>query len=79
MPRFYLHVFNDASVLDTEGSELPDLEAAARDAVQGIRELIAEEVVAGRPISRQHRIEIQDEDGAHLRTVFFGDVLRLRD
>jgi hypothetical protein len=79
MPRFYLHVFNDGSALDTEGSELPDLGAATRDAVQGVRELIAEEVIAGRPISRHHRIEIQDEHGAHLQTVFFGDVLGLRD
>lgn len=79
MPRFFLHVFNDTSALDTEGSELPDLEAARRDAVQGIRELIAEEIVAGRAVSRRHRIEIQDEHGKHLHTVSFGEVLGLRD
>lgn len=78
MPRFYLTVCNDARAIDDEGEELPDLEAATSRAVQGARELIAEDILAGRPISRRHCIEILDAEGAVLHTVYFTDVIQLR-
>jgi hypothetical protein len=78
MTRFYLHVFNSTRALDIEGCELPDLETATLHAVQGARELIAEDIMAGRPISQRHRIEITGDDGRVLHAVRFGDVLELQ-
>ncbi|MBB5717000.1 DUF6894 family protein [Sphingomonas aerophila] len=78
MTRFYLHVFNSSRAFDTEGCELPDLETATLNAVQGARELIAEDILAGRPISQRHRIEITGEDGRLLHEVCFGDVMQLQ-
>ena len=78
MPRFYLTVCNDVRAPDDEGEEQPDLEAAKESAVQGARELIAAEILAGRPFSRRHCIEITDGDGTLLHTVQFADALQLR-
>lgn len=78
MLRFYLHVCNEARAPDNEGIELPDLDAARVSAIQGAREMIAEEILSGRPVSRRHCIEITDADGEILHTVLFGDVVQLR-
>lgn len=78
MPRFYLTVCNDARAIDGEGEEQPDLEAAKRSALRGARELIAAEILAGRPLSQEHCIEITDGNGTLLHTVRFADVVQLR-
>jgi hypothetical protein len=78
MPRFYLTVCNGVRTPDDEGEEQPDLEAAKESAVQGARELIPAEILAGRPFSREHCIEITDGDGTLLHTVRFADALQLR-
>ncbi|MBB5717056.1 DUF6894 family protein [Sphingomonas aerophila] len=78
MPRYHLHVLSDLHALDREGWELPNLELALREAVQGARELIAASILAGEPVCRQHRIEITDTEGEHLSTVRFGDLVDLR-
>lgn len=76
MPRFYLTVCNDVRATDDEGEEQPDLEAAKESAIQGARELIAAEILAGRPLSQRHRIEITDGDGTLLHTVRFADAVQ---
>ena len=40
MPRFFLHI--DELGTDPEGTELPSLEAARREAMLGAREMLAE-------------------------------------
>jgi uncharacterized protein DUF6894 len=49
MPRYYFHVrsAND-TVLDEEGDDLPDLEAAHRQALASARELLGNAIKAGR-------------------------------
>ena len=78
MSRFFLHVANETRAVDPEGVELPSLDAARTSAVRGARELIAAEILAGRPVSRCHCIEITDGDGTLLHTVRFGDLVELR-
>ena len=40
MPLFYFHVEDDRTVLDQEGTELPDLEAARREAITTAGEML---------------------------------------
>ncbi len=41
MPRWYLHVHDgERAILDPEGSELPDLTAARKEALAAARELL---------------------------------------
>src|SRR3954468_20419394 len=73
MPRYFFHV-RQGTVLsrDEEGQELPDAEAARREAVNSTREILGEKLLHGG--SLDHRtIEIADETGR------VGDVVGTRD
>ena len=40
MPLFYFHVEDDRTVLDQQGTELPDIEAARREAITTAGEML---------------------------------------
>jgi hypothetical protein len=76
LPRFYFHVFDDAVLLDDEGMELADSDAACREAVAGIRAMICDQVAKGRlPLS--HRVEVADEAGRAVFNMTFGEAIRI--
>jgi hypothetical protein len=75
MPRFFFHVRNGGGDVghDTEGEELPDLEAAQHEAVNTNREMLGERLLHG---GAHHRhIEIADENGEVLAMVKASEVL----
>ncbi|MBV9548569.1 MAG: hypothetical protein JO256_02735 [Alphaproteobacteria bacterium] len=75
MPRFYFHVRDGADFSrDLEGQELPDLEAARREAVNSNREMLGERLLHGGALNHR-RIEITDESGDVLAAVSAQDVL----
>lgn len=76
MPRYYLSIYNGLRALDEEGIERDSLEDAIRSAEAGARELIGEVVRKGGTIHDKHRIEIADNTGAVLRTIYFGDLFQ---
>ena len=76
MPRFYFHVFNDETCLDQEGLELPDAGAARSMAVKEARVLMAEAIKKGE-IVLSHHIAVEDEDGASVCNVTFGEAVRI--
>jgi hypothetical protein len=78
MPQFHLNVFNDVDALDEEGIERPNLEVAKLEAMIGARDIIANLIRYGKPVHRNHRIDITDEAGNLLHTVSFGDIIDLR-
>jgi hypothetical protein len=48
MPQFYFHVQDESGyTLDPEGQELPDAEAARREAVSATREILGETLLHG--------------------------------
>jgi hypothetical protein len=48
MGRFYFHIKNgDELIPDDEGTDLPDVAAATREALQAARELLAEAIKVG--------------------------------
>ena len=63
MPRYFFHV-REGSVLhrDTEGQELPDAEAARREAINSSREMLGEKLLHGGSLDSRS-IEIADETG----------------
>ena len=77
MPRFHFHLYNAVTARDDEGRELTDLMAAKLEAIRSARHLIADDVVARGEVTLSHRIEVEDEGGALVITVRFGDVLRV--
>ena len=79
MPRFYFHLYDNLDVLDDEGIELPDLEAARSHAVRCARVTFAETAKDEGRVVLHHRIDITDEEGAVLEAVRFGDAVRVEE
>ena len=78
MPRFFFHVFDDVVVRDDEGIELPDAEAARGAALAGARAMMCDQLMKGR-LSLHHRIEVEDEDGADVLTLPFGEAIEIEN
>jgi len=76
MPRYFFNIHNDATSLDDEGRELPDLEAARAHAIQGARSLMSDSLKEGR-IDLSHHIAIVDERGELLLDVTFGEAVEV--
>jgi uncharacterized protein DUF6894 len=77
MPRFFLHVrSNGHSVIDREGTEFADLEAALREAVRGAREIVAARIQSGETIEDEV-IDVTDSDGVTVASVRLIDQVRL--
>ena len=75
VPRFHFHHRTPAGlIIDPDGSELPDLEAAHTEAITAARHLWAEAIVAGRDLTDEH-FEIADGDGSTLSSLPFREAL----
>jgi len=77
MPRFYFHVFNDEAVLDEEGADLPDWEAARTRAIASARALACDSIQKGH-LNLDHRIEVVDETDKRVMTVTFREAFTIQ-
>lgn len=78
MPNYHLHLINthvDAD--DTQGHDLPDLDAAHRLALAGIRDFLGHEAMNGLLDFRGH-VQIEDDDGTVLRSIPFVDAFTIK-
>ena len=75
MSRYFFHV-REGSVLhrDTEGQELPDVEAARLEAISSSREMLGERLLHGGSLNNR-TIEIADETGHVVDVVTMSDIL----
>jgi len=63
MNRYFFDVIDDDVVAeDPEGAEFPDLDAVREEALGAARELLCEDVEAGRPVDRRY-IQVRDASG----------------
>jgi hypothetical protein len=78
MPRYYLHIVRDGEAIkDPEGYDLPDLDAAKREAISGAREILSEEVLRG-SLSLDEHIEIVDDRGEVVFVIPFMSTVDIR-
>lgn len=78
MPRYFLNIRDGSDLIeDQEGSLLPDIEAACREALAAARDLFAEKVSAGEVVDGQ-LFEITDENGIVRARMPLKEALRLR-
>jgi hypothetical protein len=77
MPRFYFHLRNDLDVPDEEGVDLPDIDAAREHALKDARFTLAQTAMDQGKINFEHSIDIEDEQGCVLDTVWFRDVVKV--
>lgn len=78
MPRYFFHVYDDVIAEDEEGAELPNVAAARLNALQGARDLIADQVKRGYFVL-SHWIDVTDEQGEKVMTVKFGDAVDIKE
>jgi hypothetical protein len=76
MPLFYFHVHDDQNVVDEEGRDLPDLDAARHCAVEGARDLICADVRQGR-LNLGHSIIVTDSAGLVVARIPFGEAFTI--
>ena len=76
MPRFYFHLYNDEDTFDREGMELPDEAAAHEQAVRAAKDMASQGVADGRLVL-DNRIEVVNERGDTIVTVYFRDVVHV--
>jgi len=75
MPRYFFHVREGSELSrDAEGQELPNAEAARKEAVSTTREMLGEKLLHGGSIDHRS-IEIADETGRVVDVVQVTDVL----
>jgi hypothetical protein len=78
MRRYFFHLYNDVDAPDQEGMDYSDLDAAKRAAAENIRFTMAETIKEQGSIDMSHRVDIEDEQGAVLATVYFRDAVEIR-
>jgi hypothetical protein len=75
MPRYFFHIREGGDISrDTEGQDLPDAEAARREAINANREILGEKLLHGGALNNR-QIEIADETGHVVDVVTANDVL----
>lgn len=75
--RYHFHIRDgDVLIEDSEGSELPSLDAAHAEAIAGARSILAEKLKAGEVLDGQ-RFEIVDGSGTLRAVVPLKDAIKL--
>jgi hypothetical protein len=75
MPRYYFHVREGGTLhRDEEGQDLPDAEAARKEAISAAREILGDKLLHGGSLNSR-AIEIADETGHVVDEINSRDVL----
>ena len=77
MPRYFFHLYNDIEARDEEGLEFADLGTARSYTVHLARFTAAETIKDSGHFVGDHRIDIEDENGTVLNTVYFRDAVKI--
>ena len=76
MPHYFLHLRDGSQLFeDPEGQTFDDLAAAVREATQGAREIMADNLRFGKPLGVHREIVVSDIEGRPVSTVAFRTAL----
>ena len=74
--HLFIHIITDSErIRDPDGEEFADLEAARAEASQSARDLMAGELMAGRPVPFGWRAQLADDEGSVLLTIPFAGLV----
>lgn len=76
MPRYFFHLHDDMVSIDEEGTELPDIAAARKMAVEAALGLMSAQVLGGR-LHLDHRIEVEDENRRPVLSLPFKEAVEI--
>lgn len=77
MPRYFFHLHNDVDAPDPDGLDLDNLDEARDFALRQARFTAAETIKEAGHFIGDHRIDIEDENGTVLDTVYFRDAVKV--
>jgi hypothetical protein len=78
--HYFIHILTDEErIADPDGGEFPDLEAARAEACQTARELLANELIAGRTMPLGWRAQIVDREENVVSTLPFAELVPRHD
>ena len=78
VPRFYFHLYDDFDAPDDEGLEMGNLATARVYAFHLARFTAGETIKDHGHFVGDHRIDIENEEGAVLDTIYFRDAVEIR-
>ena len=76
MPLYFFDLHNDMDVLDHDGKDFPDLNAAKENALAEAREMMKQAVDDGE-LNLGHDISVRDENGTTVYVLRFGEAVRV--
>lgn len=80
MARYFFNLIDESiSVADEEGKAFENDERAAEHAAWCAREIMANDVLANRPVNLASCIAVQDERRQELFRLYFRDVIKIDD
>ena len=71
MPRYYFHVMDGRAVVDTDGTELPDLAAVRKEAVRTAGEILSAVDVTQLPNGQPWQMTVADATGKTVYSLRF--------
>jgi hypothetical protein len=78
MSRFFFHLHDDVDTSDEEGTELPDLTSARKHAQAEAVHMAAASITEHQRLFGEHRIDVEDQGGEVLFSVFFREVVEIK-
>jgi hypothetical protein len=77
VPRYYFHIHGpNGTIPDDEGSDLPEVDAARKEALLAVREMVADTIKRGANPSDGRQLWVADESGKVLFAIPFRQVWR---
>jgi len=77
MPRYFFHLYNDIEAADPDGLDLPNIAAARMVALHNVRFTVAEAIKTEGRFAGGHRIDVEDDEGKVLDTIYFRDAVTI--
>ncbi len=76
MALYFFHIFNHMTVIDEEGQELADVDAARATAIMAARDLASHSIKEG-SLNLNHRIEVTTAENVRVLSLTFREAFQV--
>jgi hypothetical protein len=76
VPHYYFDLHNDIDVIDDEGRDLPDLDAARAHALAEARTMVEASIAESGKVDLRHHMDVRDQSGEVVHSLLFEDAVQ---
>jgi hypothetical protein len=76
VPHYFFDLHNDIDVIDDEGRDLPDLDAARAHALAEARTMIEASIAESGKVDLRHHMDVRDQSGEVVHSLLFEDAVQ---